>query len=132
MLYSAASLTDPTASLVKQAKVGPEDLRGLGEDGLGEKAAAHPPSMEWLVASTGQADGIAVGSNICAPADRRDALGPSPRYPFIGERLRWPPARGRGLARGAIGRVGGEACVRRAVGAGFKRDQRRGGANVRQ
>jgi hypothetical protein len=36
---------DPTASLVEQVKVSPEDIRGLGADGLGDKilgGLVHP------------------------------------------------------------------------------------------
>jgi hypothetical protein len=39
---------DPTASLVEDAKLSPEDIRGLGEDGLGEKILAglvHPGGL---------------------------------------------------------------------------------------
>ena len=39
---------DPTASLVEEAKLSPEDIRGLGDDGLGEKILAgliHPAGL---------------------------------------------------------------------------------------
>jgi hypothetical protein len=39
---------DPTASLVEEAKLSPEDIRGLGDDGLGDKILAgllHPGGL---------------------------------------------------------------------------------------
>jgi hypothetical protein len=33
---------DPTASLVEEARLSPEDLRAVGEDGLGETILARP------------------------------------------------------------------------------------------
>src|SRR5271166_1763669 len=47
--------------------------------------------------------GDAAVSKLCAPKDQDHAPGPMSRHPFIRERLRWPVARGRGLARAVAG-----------------------------
>jgi len=56
---------DPTASLVEEAKLSPEDVRGIGEDGLGEKILAglfSPGGLLSHLRDHGDLGGSAPGS----------------------------------------------------------------------
>jgi hypothetical protein len=83
--------------------------------------SARVISVSSLFAKLPQRDVMQTPADLCsrrgdlqfrAPDNQRDAPGPTARHPFIQKRLRWPPARGRGLARGVAGRAGGGGCAR--------------------